>query len=207
MAVILTNTGVQFPSGTTQTDPFVNGSVTRDKIGYSGAILQMAYARRAAIDYANGIGSTSDHTTALSASGFVCSITTTKANSKIQFKANMFIGGYDANGYQHTYLDIRRSTDNVNFTSLVQAQRPSGGGSAIDAFAGRHADTNSGTSGDGGETFLLHTIDTPNVAAGTTLYYKIYFGQYTVGTNTANLGGHNGNHVNCTTIVLFELNP
>ena len=101
-------------------------------------------------------------------------ITTKRTNSKIMVKMKNKMYGPNQ---QHQYVDIRRSVSGGGFTSLVQTYRTD---ATIDTFSGIHG--GSGINGPFEGDYWTEILDTPNVAAGTTLRYQQYYGSWVGGT-------------------------
>lgn len=108
-------------------------------------------------------------------------ITTRYANSRI--KVHMSFDNVAPNT-QHTYTDIRRSVSGGSFTSMTTTYRTN---SVIDSMASAHGEGY----GTIEHTSNIFIIDSPNVAAGTTIRYQIYMGAWLAGTVT--FGGWNDN--------------
>lgn len=101
-------------------------------------------------------------------------ITTKRANSKIIVKMkNKFYGTNN----QHQYVDIRRSVNGGSYISLVETYKSD---SSVDTFSGIHG--GSGINGAFEGDYWTEFLDTPNVAAGTSLRYHQYYGAWAGGT-------------------------
>lgn len=120
-------------------------------------------------------------------------ITTKYANSRI--KVMMSFDNVGPN-QQHTYTDIRRSINSGTFASMATTYRAN---TVIDSMASFH--TVSGTSAE--HTSMLFIVDSPNVAAGTTLRYQIYMGAWAGGTVI--FGGWNDNARSLTVMIAEEI--
>lgn len=99
-------------------------------------------------------------------------ITTKRTNSRIMIMMKNKLYGPNQ---QHQYVDIRRSVSGGGFTSLVQTYRTD---STIDTFSGIHAGAGGAFEGD----YWTEFLDTPNVAAGTTIRYQQFYGSWAGGT-------------------------
>jgi hypothetical protein len=98
-------------------------------------------------------------------------ITTKRTNSRILVMMKNKLYGPNQ---QHQYVDIKRSVSGGGFTSLVTTYRTD---ATIDTFSGIHANAGGAFEGD----YWTQIIDTPNVAAGTTLRYQQFYGSWAGG--------------------------
>lgn len=121
-------------------------------------------------------------------------ITTKYVNSRI--KVYFSFDNLQPN-WQHTYTDLRRSINGGSFASMTELYRTN---TVIDALASFHGPTGSGTI-EHSSTYTI--IDSPNVAAGTTLRYQVYMGSWVGGTCT--FGGWNDNARTLTTLIAEEI--
>lgn len=97
---------------------------------------------------------------------------------------------------QHSYTDLKRSINGGTFTSMAQTYRSN---SVIDSLASFH--TISGTAVEHTSTGFI--IDSPGVAAGTTLRYQTYMGAWISGTVI--FGGWNDNARSLTVFIAEEI--
>jgi hypothetical protein len=120
-------------------------------------------------------------------------IVTKSANSRIKVSFSFDNMGPNI---QHSYTDVRRSISGGSFTSMAINYRT---GAIVDSLASFH------TTGTGNvEHSSMYTIiDSPNVAAGTTLRYQVYMGSWAGGS--VNFGGWNSNAVSLTIMIAEEL--
>jgi hypothetical protein len=120
-------------------------------------------------------------------------ITTRYANSRI--KVMMSFDNTQPN-QQHSYTDIRRSISGGTFVSMSNTYRTN---TVIDSMASYHG---SGTA-QAEHSSVLFIIDSPGVAAGTTLRYQTYMGAWAGGTVT--FGGWNDNARSLTVMIAEEI--
>lgn len=120
-------------------------------------------------------------------------ITTKYANSRIKVTASFDNMGPNQ---QHTYTDLRRSINGGSFSSMSDTYRSN---ATIDSMASYH----SGGTGNAEHSSVLFLIDSPSVAAGTTLRYQTYMGSWNGGTVT--FGGWNDNARSLTVFIAEEI--
>ena len=120
-------------------------------------------------------------------------ITTKYANSRIKVTASFDNVGPNL---QHTYTDLRRSINGGSFASMSDTYRSN---TVIDSLASFHQVT----TGSAEHTSVVFIIDSPNVAAGTTLRYQVYMGSWAGGTVI--FGGWNDNARSLTVLIAEEI--
>lgn len=120
-------------------------------------------------------------------------ITTRYTNSRI--KVMMSFDNVGPN-QQHTYTDIRRSVNSGSFSSMATTYRTN---TVVDSMASFH--TISGSAAE--HTSVVFIVDSPSVAAGTTLRYQIYMGAWYGGTVI--FGGWNDNARSLTVMIAEEI--
>jgi hypothetical protein len=137
------------PDGVITTDDIAASAITRAKMGYAGAILQVVQAT-----YAPG-SSASTTSTSFVNSGIECSITPVSSASKVLVMSSFIIGNGDSY-WNHVSL-FRGST---NLASALQAGQPQ--------FAGNYSN---GVT-DFHNTASIHYLDSPATTSSTTYYIK-----------------------------------
>jgi hypothetical protein len=120
-------------------------------------------------------------------------ITTKYNNSRIKVTASF--DNTQPNS-QHSYTDLRRSVSGGSFVSMSQTYRTN---TVIDSMASYH----SGGTGSAEHSSVIFIIDSPSVAAGTTIRYQVYMGSWAGGTVT--FGGWNDNARSLTVLIAEEI--
>lgn len=189
------------PISTLGPNALASSSVTRPKIGYAGAVLQVVHGSLGTSFTGTGIAGATDYW--VTVTGLSATITPTSTSSRILITVQMYVGAdTTASGYQQQFQILRNGTAPSSLIGSAEGGR-AGVTGRINLYA------------NAGLTYSMAVLSSTNLdspASTSALTYSIqlkgYSGSPTVYVNRAATfqnGGSNYDGVPLSTITLMEI--